>query len=184
MAASDRLRATGATGAHCAAAPVGSRSRATDLIAVRASYLRATLVTRLSASRYGMSYADIDDAVQEAFRRALERRQNEPVENHDNVLAHLVTIAVNVCIDRIRRRSRENALSLQLTASASAAEWPEEDASETTRRLIWLASRLRALPDALRDVYVARFVDELSQANTARRLGVLGEPYGLSRNDC
>lgn len=135
--------------------------------------LRRMLRARLARSRGHPTNDELDDAMQEAFHRVVERRARGLArEGWANALGYLLTIARNAYIEHSRRRSRERALSLQLAAGGCTASDEEVDEGHRALQLRCLEAYLQALPRSTRAVYEARFVDGASQESAARRLGL------------
>lgn len=137
--------------------------------------LRRLLVARFAVSRVGPTDEEIEDIVQETFRRVLEGR-SRGVESSGwvNALGYLFTVARNAFLDARRRRSREQSLVSALMADDTWAQSEERgaDPCKILLQVSWLTSYVRTLPDDLRRVYTARFVDGFSQEATAGRLGL------------
>lgn len=134
--------------------------------------LRRSLL-RFVGSRSSATRDEVDDATQEAFRRVIERRSRGlDREGWTNALGYLFTIARNAYVERRRRRSRERAISLELAAGRCTSIDERVDEGQIVLQLRSLRAYVRALPDSTRAIYEARFVDEVSQKGTARRLGL------------
>lgn len=141
----------------------------TALYAAHFEQLRSILGARLT----GSDIFEREDAIQDAFLRLLERRSPDlEVTRWANPLGYLLIVARNACIDWRRRRVRDLALPHDVVAAATGIDEAGGDESEASLQASSIAAYVRALPDGLRAVYVARFVEGRSQQNAARRLGV------------
>lgn len=110
---------------------------------------------------------DVEDAMQETFFKAYARL---PGMTCDNLRGWLVTIARNVCIDRIRHEARHpRHVDLdELDPALEAVPGPDETMA-TGEGLIDHA--LGRLPDHHRVVASLRFVEELSHREIAEVMG-------------
>lgn len=145
---------------------------ACDLTALYQSHLqrlRSNLLARYTHNR--LTSDEVDDAIQEAFLRVLERGSRRPdASEWTNALGYIFTVACNVCSDWRRRRSRERAFSRVQSAAGNSAQSARAEEIELDLQLRWLTTYVGALPDGARAVYTARFVDGLSQEATAHQL--------------
>jgi len=126
--------------------------------------------------------AEAEDAVQEAY--LLAYRAMGAFRGDAKLSTWLIRIVVNEAIARSRKRSRR-AQIIQLSSGAPEpeADVPEENMSESTpeqpehaamrtqtRRL--LETKIDALPEAFRTVFVLRALEELTVEETAASLGI------------
>jgi RNA polymerase sigma factor (sigma-70 family) len=118
--------------------------------------------------------SDAEDAVQEVFRRAVQRH----AELHGNPLPWLITVAKNVCRDELRRRRNG-----WTAVERSAAMAPAEEAStavieDNPERLVvgqlFVRELLGRLTPAERRVVAARVYEGASGADAAQAMGVAG----------
>lgn len=122
---------------------------------------------RRAVLRRGVSEADADELVQEAF---LKVEQYERVHEARSREAVLVRTAVNLSIDQIRRRARapfvvhDNVHLIADQTQPDPAQIVEEQA-----RLRHASQGLKALPERTRRILLMRRLDELSYAEIARR---------------
>ena len=120
--------------------------------------------------------AEAEDAVQEAF--LLAHRGLAKFRQDATLSTWLVRIVANAAMGRLRKNTRRRIIIesadnvLQKTQDPnSAPEGPDEALSRAdTRRLI--ETRIDALPDAYRVVFVLRAVQELSVEETSEALGI------------
>jgi len=121
--------------------------------------------------------SEAEDAVQEAF--LLAHRGIGKFRQDAQLSTWLVRIVANVAMGRLRKNSRrhriiqlgDNVLQEQRGLHKNAPEGPEEALSRTdTRRLI--ETKIDALPDPYRAVFVLRAVQELSVEETSEALGI------------
>jgi len=121
---------------------------------------------RLVGQLYGVcgDLSEAEDAVSEAFARAVSRRR--AFERLDNPEAWLRTVAVNVARSRHRRR----ALGERLLGKAPApSEGRKPDLSEDRMALV---AALRTLPDHQRETLALHYLADLPIAEVASTLGV------------
>ena len=126
--------------------------------------------------------AEAEDAVQEVY--LLAYRAMGAFRGDAKLSTWLIRIVVNEAIARSRKRSRR-AQIIQLSSGAPEpeADVPEENMSESTpeqpehaamrtqtRRL--LETKIDALPEAFRTVFVLRALEELTVEETAASLGI------------
>jgi RNA polymerase sigma-70 factor (ECF subfamily) len=143
----------------------------------------ATLMVRYENRLRGMCWnylhdsATVDDILQDTFCQVLERAAT--LRGDPDVSAWVHRIAVNLCIDELRRRSRRAALqagggcepALSEVADRDRASRPEEAFElDVTRRLVRAA--ILGLPERQRDVLILRDVCGHSEAETAAALGI------------
>jgi RNA polymerase sigma-70 factor (ECF subfamily) len=125
----------------------------------------------------GRQPADLADAVQEIFLRAFSAKARAAFDGARDFGPYLSAIARNVLIDRARRIGRElfmPEVDLDVVgkneASAAyrevAARWEDPAALEVARRFV------EALPPDLAQIHRLRYVEGLSQRETAVHLGV------------
>ena len=113
------------------------------------------------------------DVVQDVFMQAYEAQtQSSPPSDW---AAWLTRVAINACHDRHRAgwwtRFRRSSARIEEIPLAAADSSPADRAlSEETWRRIWLA--FRKLPDRQRQVFVLRYIEELSTAEMAAALGL------------
>ena len=121
---------------------------------------------RLVGQLYGVcgDLSEAEDAVAEAFARAVSRRRS--FERLDNPEAWLRTVAVNVIRSRHRRR-RVGERLLGRTPTIDLTHRP--DLSEDR---IALVDALRCLPDHQRETLALHYLADLSVADVAETLGV------------
>ena len=121
---------------------------------------------RLVGQLYGVcgDLSEAEDAVAEAFARAVSRRRT--FERLDNPEAWLRTVAVNLVRSRYRRRAVGERL-LGRTATPDLAHRP--DLSEDP---IALVAALRGLPNHQRETLALHYLADLSVADVAQTLGV------------
>jgi RNA polymerase sigma-70 factor (ECF subfamily) len=121
---------------------------------------------RLVGQLYGVcgDLSEAEDAVAEAFARAVSRRR--AFERLDSPEAWLRTVAVNLVRSRHRRRKVGERL-LDRTTRSDPPRRP--DLSEDR---IALVAALRELPDHQREALALHYLADLSVADVAETLGV------------
>lgn len=124
--------------------------------------------------------SEAEDATQDSYVRAYQAMKE--FRGDSKLSTWLTRIVVNECNERLRKRSRRAevvAINPSLPFSTPAldtepgprAEEPEPMAIRAqTRRL--LESKIDALPDAFRTVFVLRAVEEFTVEETAECLGI------------
>ena len=123
--------------------------------------------------------AEAEDAVQEAYIKAI--RAMHTYRSDAKLSTWLIRITVNEALAKLRRARRAAEvipLAADLPAGDQVYEFtesgtptPEDEAARAqTRRLV--ESRIDALPEAFRAVFVLRAVEELSVEETATVLGI------------
>lgn len=114
------------------------------------------------------------DVVQDVFVKAYDAQIRGRAPS--DWATWLTRVAINACHDRRRagwwmhfRSSSARGEEIQVVAAADPS--PADRAlSEETRRLIWLA--FRKLPERQRQVFVLRYIEDLSTAEAAATLGL------------
>jgi RNA polymerase sigma-70 factor (ECF subfamily) len=127
---------------------------------------------------------DAEDVVQETFLRAYQAIERRGVRVHTSMRAWLGRIAVNLCYDRLRRRSRAetpagatgevfSALSVDETSAWEGRRDPgPEQAVIEAETAHDLARALEFLPENHRSAVILRYGMDLSYREIARALGV------------
>ncbi len=115
--------------------------------------------------------------VQDVFVRAFAERARQAYDGLRPYRPYLLTIAKNVMIDRARARSNELARTTEIDVDAIIdANGPIpseiEESAEQQHRRARAAAYVATLDEELRTFVRLRFEEELSQADTAARLGV------------
>jgi RNA polymerase sigma factor (sigma-70 family) len=124
----------------------------------------------------GRRPADLADAVQEIFLKALSHNARQSFDGVRDFGPYLGRIARNVMIDRARRLGRELLMpEVDLDAVRPAesdpcaeivAQWEDPNAIEVARRFI------EDLPPELARIHRTRYVEGLSQRDAAAHLGM------------
>lgn len=112
---------------------------------------------RAAVLRRGVPYDEADDLVQEAFLRLEGYERANAVTSRE---AFLVSAAVNLTIDRARRRERSpfDELTRDLEAVPAATAGPDEILSARTR-LRRLEEGIAQLPERTRRILLSRRID-------------------------
>ncbi|MET0309091.1 MAG: RNA polymerase sigma factor [Sphingomonas sp.] len=119
---------------------------------------------RRAVLRRGVSEEDADELVQDAF---LKIEQYERVHTARSKEALLVTAAINLSIDRARRRARAPFVDLDnIHAIADRTPDPAQIVEEQAR-LRHAADGLAQLPERTRRILLKRRLDDLSYAEIA-----------------
>lgn len=114
--------------------------------------------------------ADKETVVHEVFFRIMTRRDMRLGFAGGSLGPWLATVARNQAIDHLRRSRREEAVAPDVAArlADSVATAPADDSLDA-RRLV-ARFRRECLPAEWEGVFVARFIDQLSQRDAAARL--------------
>lgn len=161
--------------------------RAGDMTAMEALMRRHNRVLYRTARAILRDDAEAEDAVQEAYLQAY--RALESFRGESQFSTWLVRIAANAALMRRRRIARAAPVVPIDAAGGEPAERAGGEMSEQAgperlayggevRRL--LEARIDALPDAYREVFMLRAVEELSGEETAAALGI-SEPAVRTR---
>ena len=119
---------------------------------------------RRAVLRRGVSEEDADELVQDAF---LKIEQYERVHTARSKEAMLVTAAINLSIDRARRKARAPFVDLDdIHAIADRTPDPAQIVEEQAR-LRHAAEGLAQLPERTRRILLQRRLDDLSYAQIA-----------------
>ena len=113
------------------------------------------------------------DVVQDVFMQAFEAQMQSRAPS--DWAAWLTRVAINACHDRHRagwwtRFRRSSARIEEIPLAAGDSSPADRALSEETGRRIWLA--FRKLPDRQRQVFVLRYIENLSTAEMAAALGL------------
>lgn len=103
--------------------------------------------------------ADAEDAVQETMLRYLRRAPHFRDTEHEK--AWLITVAMNLCRDMLRRRKIRSTVALDAVAELPA----DEDCSE-------VLATLAALPPQSRQIMLLHYVEGYPVKEAARMLGI------------
>ena len=123
---------------------------------------------------------EAEDAVQEAYLQAY--RSIAKFRGEARLSTWLVRIVANEAFGRLRRHARRAAIvpihieddtahDVRIESEAPAMDRPDNAALRSEMRHL-LESRIDALPDAYRTVFMLRAVEELSVEETAASLGI------------
>jgi RNA polymerase sigma factor (sigma-70 family) len=124
---------------------------------------------RRAVLRRGVSEEDADELVHDAFLRIEQFERAHQARSRE---ALLVTAAVNLSIDRQRRRARSPFVELDdLQAIADRTPDPAQIV-EQQARLRHAAAGLQQLPERTRRILLARRLDGLPYAEIAEREGM------------
>jgi RNA polymerase sigma-70 factor, ECF subfamily len=150
------------------------RYRGGDVAAFEGLFRRYRGRLRGTCSRYLSSDDELDDVVQETFLRLL--RIADRVEEGFNVSAWLHRVAINICLDELRRRRSVELVDAEGTGpvlhlACRREEQPEEawEIEEARRILTRVAG---TLPQRQREAFVLREIQGLPYEAIARRLGM------------
>ena len=125
--------------------------------------------------------AEAEDAVQDAY--LLAYRAIDAFRGEAKLSTWLTRIVVNEAIARLRKRGRRAELirlsgepdvaadAAEVEMNQTAPDQPERAAMRAESRRL-LESKIDALPDAFRSVFVLRAIEELSVEETAASLGI------------
>ncbi|MBI3667244.1 MAG: sigma-70 family RNA polymerase sigma factor [Acidobacteria bacterium] len=112
--------------------------------------------------------ADAQDLAQEAFLKALSRR--DQLKDSQKAAQWLGRIAVNTAIDFVRQRKRANLCDLDEAPEPQYTEHPERLVLRAEKQA-YLADGLRLLTERERAALILRDVEGLPAAEVAREIG-------------
>lgn len=124
-------------------------------------------------------HPDVEDAVSETMRRALEGRSR--IRPGESVRAWIVGIVKHVALDTARSRTRALKRQASEPAPESARDLADRipdskpspfDRAARTQEVERLEKALGALPDKQREAVVLFFIEGLSYVDIGKRLGV------------
>jgi RNA polymerase sigma factor (sigma-70 family) len=113
--------------------------------------------------------ADIDDLVQEAYSRLLRVRETGSVANPR---AFLFVTARNLALNQLRHERHVRGVGMDEADAVLDQGPPVPEAVAQAEDLQLLIQAIQALPNRCRQVMTLRKIYGLSQAETARRLGI------------
>lgn len=121
--------------------------------------------------KFGVSEADAEEIIQEAFVRLL--RLDEP-STHSYLRSYLQRIATNIAIDRFRRKQRSPEIKLEEEEeSQQSAYHLSPERVETSREtLAALQESLKKLPEKCQKAFLLYKVEGQSYQQIAQTLGV------------
>ena len=121
--------------------------------------------------KFGVSEADAEEVVQEAFVRLL--RLDEP-STHSYLRSYLQRIATNIAIDRYRRKQRSPEVQLpeESYLQKGVHQLSPERIEESRETLSALQESLKSLPQKCQDAFILYKVEEKSYLQVAERLGI------------
>ncbi len=117
---------------------------------------------------------DVDDVVQETYRRVLQIRARDPLREHA-VKPLLFTTARNLALDELRRRQVVPMYPLPDDGDEAVFATDAPGVAETVSRrqeLALLAEAIQALPPRCRQILTLRKIYGLPQKEIARQLGI------------
>ena len=118
-----------------------------------------------------LSGADQETVVQDVFYRLVSEPELRQGFRGGVLAAWLTTIARRRAIDYVRRRSRESTVEPGVAEDLAGSVPEHVEASATLRELVGRFER-EQVPDAWRPVFRARFIEQKSQREAARALGM------------
>lgn len=138
---------------------------------LRSNFLPFEAELRVMLRRVCNGPADIDDVIQETYYHVM---QMTDVSRINDPKGFLVRTAKNIIIDRFRREaivSIESMANLEDLDVADPAPCPEQVAMARAE-LRWVIGLIANLPHRCKEVFRARRIYGMSQAETAATLGV------------
>lgn len=155
---------------HAAGAGAGK-----PVSAITRAFIDNTAPLQAFLRRYLRRQQDVEDVVQEAYLKAYSAEQNSDADHPiDHPRAFLFTIAKNIAINELRRKSHkiteyiEESKNLP-TAPVSATLESELEAGQS---LGVYCEAVATLPEQCRRVYLLRKVQGLKQKEIAAQLGI------------
>lgn len=114
---------------------------------------------------------DVDDVLQETYRRILEVRKRKPIQSPRGLL---FAIARNAATDLFRKRNGSRTISVAEIDGLHVidnADDPKETVSRTDE-IEMLNEAIRALPKRCRQILILRKLENLSHKEIAERLNI------------
>lgn len=114
---------------------------------------------------------DVDDVVQESFLRVWRARAAQPITS---AKAFLFQVARRIAVDAVRRERHDFVADVRdfPSSAVSLAEPGAAAAAIAQERAKLLADAIETLPARCREVFTMRKLQDLSQRETAARLGL------------
>lgn len=116
--------------------------------------------------------ADVDDIVQETYRRIVEVQRRQPIRSTKGLL---FTIAKNLQRDELRKKQVASAYGSETEMEqmniADFVEEPDETAAREDEIAV-LRAAISSLPPRCRKILILRKYENLSQKEIAARLGI------------
>jgi len=132
-----------------------------------------------SVLHVGPEHPDVEDAVSETMRRAIEGRAR--IRAGESIRAWIVGIVKHVALDAARSRTRQQKRIVTEVAPESARDLTDRipdskpspfERAARTQEIARLESALGSLPDNQREAIVLFFIEGLSYVEIGKRLGV------------
>jgi RNA polymerase sigma-70 factor (ECF subfamily) len=112
---------------------------------------------------------DVDDVVQESYLRVWRARAAQPITS---AKAFLFQVARRLALDAVRRDRHDFVADVRDFADSAVSSSPVPAAALAQERARLLADAIESLPGRCREIFVMRKLHDLSQRETARRLGL------------
>ncbi len=125
---------------------------------------------------------DAEDALQETFLKISQNLDKIDDPTGNKTYAYSVTILKNTCVDALRQKARRRTEDLdgpEAAALSCGAELSVEERTELRLELEAAAASIRLLPDEYRLPLLLRYGLDLSEKETARRLGLTPRQVAL-----
>jgi RNA polymerase sigma factor (sigma-70 family) len=121
--------------------------------------------------RFLYQVQDIEDVVQETYIKACSAEQYKDIEHPK---AFLFSIAKNLALNELDRKSRQMTDSIEECEAANVAQGVEnlEEEVQAQQSVTLYCQAVAALPKRCRQVYLLRKVHGLSHKEIAARLGI------------
>ena len=115
--------------------------------------------------------ADVDDIVQETYRRIIEVKKKQTIRSPKGLL---MTIAKNVSRDRIRKKYVSKTFYVADFENINVLDAEEQPSEQLIRsdEVTMLESALRKLPVRCRQVMILRTFENLSYKEIAKRMNI------------
>jgi RNA polymerase sigma-70 factor (ECF subfamily) len=139
-----------------------------DRAVIEQLYLDCFATVEVAISRI-VAGPDRETVIHEVFVRLLERSEMRQGFRGGSITAWLTTVARNRAIDLVRRRNRETAVLDEVALERPHREADSSIAAAAQRQL---AAFRVTLPPKWRAVFDACFVEQRSQRDAARGLGI------------
>jgi RNA polymerase sigma-70 factor (ECF subfamily) len=132
-----------------------------------------------SVLHVGPEHPDVEDAVSETMRRAIEGRAR--IRAGESIRAWIVGIVKHVALDTARSRTRQQKRTATEAAPESARDLTDRipdskpspfERAARTQEIARLESALSSLPENQREAIVLFFIEGLSYVEIGKKLGV------------
>lgn len=115
--------------------------------------------------------ADMETVIHDVFLKLISNDKARRNFKGGNFDAWIARVAKNMAIDYVRRHGRERAVEPEM-ADRMGGGWSDDLEAKVEARRVVARFREEKLPAAWQEVFVARFMEQLSQRDAAKKLGI------------